>query len=69
MFLYGKGDEIHKLGTGLLYNTEHYQQLREERLFVRGCHIYIALRVCWCNAVLNVHAQREDVNDDSREFL
>ena len=25
------------------------------------------LRVCWCNAVLNMHAQSEEVSDDSRD--
>ena len=28
-FFYGKGNENHQLGTGLLYITEYYQQLRE----------------------------------------
>jgi len=28
---------------------------------------YIVLRVCWCNAVLNVHAPSEEVSDDSRD--
>jgi len=27
--LYGKGNENHQLGTGFLYTTETYQQLRE----------------------------------------
>jgi hypothetical protein len=28
-FVYGNGNENHKLRTGFLYNTEYYQQLRE----------------------------------------
>ena len=29
IFFYGKGNENHQLGTGLLYTTEQYQQLRQ----------------------------------------
>jgi len=28
-FFYGKGNENNQLGTGILYTTEEYQQLRE----------------------------------------
>jgi len=28
-FFYGKGNENHQLGTGILYITENYQQLRQ----------------------------------------
>jgi len=28
-FFYGKGNKTHELGTGFLYTTELYQQLRE----------------------------------------
>ena len=38
-FFYGKGNENHQLGTGLLYTTEQYQQLREYSLLAIGCHI------------------------------
>jgi len=29
IFFYGKGKENHQLGTGQLYTTENYDQLRE----------------------------------------
>jgi len=38
-FFYGKGNENHQLGTGFLYTTEQYQQLREYSLLVVWCHI------------------------------
>jgi hypothetical protein len=28
IFFYGKGNEHHKLGTVIMYNTEQYEQLR-----------------------------------------
>jgi hypothetical protein len=35
---------------------------------VIGCHIYIALRSCWCNIIfLNVHAPTEEKHSDSKE--
>ena len=37
-FFYGKGNKNHNLGTGYLYITELYQQLREKSLLAIGCH-------------------------------
>ena len=34
-----KETKNHQLGTGFLYTTEYYQQLREESLLAIGCHI------------------------------
>ena len=39
IFFYGKGNEIHQLGKGLLYTTEQYKQLRGYSLLKIGCHI------------------------------
>jgi hypothetical protein len=39
-FFYGKGNENHQSGTGILYTIELYQQLREKSLLVKSCHIY-----------------------------
>jgi hypothetical protein len=37
-FFYGKGNENHELGTGLLCITESYQQLRGLSVLVTECH-------------------------------
>ena len=37
--LYGKGNENYQLGTGYVYTTEKYKQLREYSLLAAGCHI------------------------------
>jgi len=29
--------------------------------------LYIVLRGCWCNIVLNVHVPSEDKSDDSKD--
>jgi hypothetical protein len=36
--LYGKGNENHELGTGILYLSESYQQLRGLSLLKIGRH-------------------------------
>jgi hypothetical protein len=38
IFLYGKGNENHELGTSFLCIRELYQQLRELSLLVIGCN-------------------------------
>jgi hypothetical protein len=38
-FFYGKGNEIHELGTGFSYKREACQHLRRWSLLVIGCHI------------------------------
>jgi len=63
-FFYGKRNKNHQMGTGFLYTTELYQQLREQSLFVIGCHI--VLRGHWCNIfVWNVHALSKKKGDDA----
>jgi hypothetical protein len=37
-FFYGKGNEIHELGTGIFVHMRNIQQLRELSLLVIGCH-------------------------------
>jgi hypothetical protein len=37
-FFYGKGNENHELGTGLLHIRESYQQLGGLSLLMIGCH-------------------------------
>jgi hypothetical protein len=37
-FFYGEGNQNHELGTGFLYISESYRQLRGYRLLVTGCH-------------------------------
>ena len=67
-FSYGKGNENRQMGTGFLYITELYQQLREQSLLAIWCHI--VLRGRWCNiVVLNVHASSEEESDDSKDRL
>jgi hypothetical protein len=39
IIFYAKINQNRQLGTGYLYTTEKYQQLRGKRLFVMGCHI------------------------------
>jgi hypothetical protein len=75
-FFYGKGNEIHQLGTeffvhhrivsavkrGELIMNRMYE--KQNLLLVIGCHI--VLRGHWCNIfALNVHALREEKSDDS----
>jgi hypothetical protein len=64
-FFYGKGNENHELGTGILCIRESYQQLRKRVESVSDSMVYIILRGRWCDIiVLNVHAPTEDKSDD-----
>jgi hypothetical protein len=60
IFLFGKGNENHELGTGFLCIRESYQQLGGLSLLVIGCH----KRSLVSYNVLNVHVPTEDKTDD-----
>ena len=64
IFLYGKGNKNHQLGTGFFV---HYRILSAVKRveFVSDRMSYIVLRGCWCKIVLNVHAPSEEKSDDS----
>jgi hypothetical protein len=63
-----KGTKIINWEKDYLYILKQYQQLKIDE-FVSDRMSYIVLRGCWCNIVLNVHAQIEEKRDDSKEFL
>jgi hypothetical protein len=67
IFFCGKVNKNHQLGTGFFVHCRVV--LAAVRvLFVHDRMSYIFLRGLWCNVtVLNLHAPREERNDDSKD--
>jgi len=67
IFFYGKVNKNHQFGTGsLVYYRVASAAVRV--LFIHDRMSYIDLRGRLCNViVLNVHAQSEEKNDDSKD--
>jgi hypothetical protein len=63
MFLYGKGNESHQMGTGYFVYHRIVSTVKRVRSVINS----IFLRGRWCNIfVLNVHAPSEEKNVDSK---
>ena len=66
-FFYGKGNENHQLGTGFFVHHRIVSAVKRVE-FVSDSVSYVVFRGCWCNIiVLNVHAPREEISDDSKD--
>jgi hypothetical protein len=67
IFLYGKENEDHELGTGFVVHKRIISAVKRVE-FVSDRMPYIILRGRWCDIIaLNVHAPTEDKIDDKTD--
>jgi hypothetical protein len=65
-FFHGNRDADHHLGTVFLYIWESHQQLKRVE-FIGDRMLYIKLRGCWCDIILNVYAPTEDKTENMKD--
>jgi hypothetical protein len=66
IFLYGKGNKNHKLGTGIFVHHRILSAVKRAKFFSDRMS-YLVLRGRWCDIIiLNVDAPSVEKSDDSK---
>jgi hypothetical protein len=67
-FFYGKGYENHEFGKDFFVHNRLISTVKRVE-FASDRMLYIILRACWCDIVLNIHAPKDDKIDDLKDSL